>query len=106
MDNVNLEFTSDALDEVAEMALQRKTGARYDAEYTVLCESSVDFRALRSIVEKVLLLPKFEVPGTDIDNVRITRGCVRAESPYEFTRRPEVMEEEEGEQKAVAANVA
>jgi len=90
MDNVNLEFTTDALDEVAEMALQRKTGAR----------------ALRSIIEKVLLLPKFEVPGTDIENVRITRGCVRGESPYEFARRPEVMEEEEGQQKAMAANVA
>jgi len=68
---------------------------------------SWDFSALRSIIEKVLLLPKFEVPGTDIARVRITRECVRGESPYEFTRRPEVVEEEEeGQRKAVVANVA
>lgn len=44
---VELSFSSEALDEIATAALERKTGAR----------------ALRSIVESALLEPKFIVPG-------------------------------------------
>lgn len=55
------------------MALERKTGAR----------------ALRSIIEKVLLLAKFEIPGSDIDTVRISHNCVRGEAPYEYVRKPQ-----------------
>ncbi|KAH7721991.1 ATP-dependent Clp protease [Aphelenchoides avenae] len=71
MDDVDLEFTHDALEEIASLALERKTGAR----------------ALRSIIEKVLLLPKFEVPGSDIEAVTITRDCVRGQAQYECRRR-------------------
>jgi len=73
MDNVELDFAADALDEIAELALERKTGAR----------------ALRSIVEKVLKLAKFEVPGTDIEAVHITSDCVRGQGSYIYRRREE-----------------
>jgi hypothetical protein len=52
MDGVVLEFSEDALEEIAQIALKRKTGAR----------------ALRSIMENVLKQPKFEVPGSDIES--------------------------------------
>lgn len=42
---------------------------------------------MRSIIEKVLLLAKFEVPGSDIEAVHITRECVRGESGYIYRRR-------------------
>ncbi|KAI1702111.1 AAA domain (Cdc48 subfamily) domain-containing protein [Ditylenchus destructor] len=71
MDNVALEFTKDALDEIAQLAVKRETGAR----------------ALRSIVEKVLELAKFDVPGSDIESVTVTGSCVRGESSYEYKMR-------------------
>lgn len=66
-----MEFLSDSLEEIAQLALERKTGAR----------------ALRSIVEKILLLAKFEVPGSDIEKIRISSKCVRALETYEYIRR-------------------
>ncbi|KAI1712096.1 AAA domain (Cdc48 subfamily) domain-containing protein [Ditylenchus destructor] len=71
MDNVALEFTKDALEEIAQLAVKRETGAR----------------ALRSIVEKVLELAKFDVPGSDIENVTVTGTCVRGEASYEYKMR-------------------
>uniref|UniRef100_A0AC35TH90 ClpX-type ZB domain-containing protein n=1 Tax=Rhabditophanes sp. KR3021 TaxID=114890 RepID=A0AC35TH90_9BILA len=71
MDGVKLTFDEDALEEIASTALERKTGAR----------------ALRSIIEKVLLEAKFEVPGSeDIVGVHITRDCVLGKSPYIYER--------------------
>lgn len=61
------------------MALERKTGAR----------------ALRSIIEKVLLLAKFEVPGSDIEQVHVSKECVRGEAKYMYIRRPEHKENSE-----------
>jgi len=87
MDSVELEFAEEALDEIAQLALERKTGAR----------------ALRSIIEKVLLLAKFEVPGSDIEAVHVTRECVRGDSPYVYRRRND---EEGGQQKFVSAGCA
>ncbi|VIO95633.1 ATP-dependent Clp protease, ATP-binding subunit, putative [Brugia malayi] len=71
MDGADLSFSSDALDEIAALALERKTGAR----------------ALRSIVEKVLLEAKFTVPGSDIESVHINRECVQGKADYVYTRR-------------------
>ncbi|VDK80732.1 unnamed protein product [Litomosoides sigmodontis] len=71
MDGADLSFSSDALDEIAALALERKTGAR----------------ALRSIVEKVLLEAKFMVPGSDIEAVHINKECVRGKADYVYTRR-------------------
>ncbi|VDK43389.1 unnamed protein product [Anisakis simplex] len=73
IDGVDLSFSQDALEEIAGMALERKTGAR----------------ALRSIIEKVLLNAKFLVPGSDIESVHVTRDCVRGLSDYVITRRVE-----------------
>uniref|UniRef100_A0A1I8ABP2 ClpX-type ZB domain-containing protein n=1 Tax=Steinernema glaseri TaxID=37863 RepID=A0A1I8ABP2_9BILA len=71
IDGVDLSFSSEALDEIAGMALARKTGAR----------------ALRSIIEKVLLEAKYVVPGSDIEHVHVTRECVRGFADYEIRRK-------------------
>lgn len=47
IDNVELEFTKDAIDEIAEIAIKRKTGAR----------------GLRAIVEQLLMDVMFEIPS-------------------------------------------
>ncbi|KAF8368243.1 hypothetical protein PRIPAC_86072 [Pristionchus pacificus] len=73
IDNVELSFSSEALDEIATAALERKTGAR----------------ALRSIVESALLEPKFIVPGSDIEAVHVTREAIRGSESVIYTRRSE-----------------
>ena len=49
MDNVNLDFTDEALEEIANIAIQQKTGAR----------------GLRAIVEKLLMDMMFEIPSIE-----------------------------------------
>uniref|UniRef100_A0A183E4S9 ClpB_D2-small domain-containing protein n=1 Tax=Gongylonema pulchrum TaxID=637853 RepID=A0A183E4S9_9BILA len=71
MDGADLSFSSDALDEIASLALERKTGAR----------------ALRSIVEKVLLEAKFTVPGSDIESVHVSRDSVIGKADCVYRRR-------------------
>ncbi|PIO64188.1 ATP-dependent Clp protease ATP-binding subunit ClpX domain protein [Teladorsagia circumcincta] len=66
MDNIELRFTRGAINELARRAFQRKTGAR----------------ALRSILEAVLLQAKYECPGTGVHTVVITGSTVRGESEY------------------------
>lgn len=66
-----MEFLNNSLEEIAQLALERKTGAR----------------ALRSIVEKILLLAKFEVPGSNIEKIRISKNCVLGLESYEYVRR-------------------
>jgi ATP-dependent Clp protease ATP-binding subunit ClpX len=62
LDGVELEFTPEALDEVADQALRRGTGAR----------------GLRAILEEVLLNVMYDVPSrTDIAKVVITGEVVR-----------------------------
>jgi ATP-dependent Clp protease ATP-binding subunit ClpX len=61
MDNVELVFTPDALEAVAEQAMKRGTGAR----------------GLRAILEEVLLNTMYDLPSrTDIDQVLIDREVV------------------------------
>ena len=61
MDNVELTFDEEALEAVAEMALEKKTGAR----------------GLRSIIEKALLDIMFTVPSDEtICKVIITKDCI------------------------------
>ncbi|CAJ0593827.1 unnamed protein product [Cylicocyclus nassatus] len=84
IDNVDLSFSSEALQQVAQLALERKTGAR----------------ALRSILEGVLLDAKFTVPGSDIESIHVTREAVLGEAEVEYTRRPA---EVKIEKKAVSA---
>lgn len=69
MEDVQLEFTEDALLGIAEKAIERKTGAR----------------GLRSIMEKILLDTMFELPGMNgVEKVVINREVVegRAEPLY------------------------
>jgi ATP-dependent Clp protease ATP-binding subunit ClpX len=62
LDNVELEFTEDSLNEIADLALLRGTGAR----------------GLRAILEEVLLNVMYEVPSReDVAKVVITAEVVR-----------------------------
>jgi len=61
MDDVNLEFRDDALDAIADKAIQRKTGAR----------------GLRAIVEQILMDTMFDIPTeNDIKDVILNRDVV------------------------------
>ena len=61
LDNVELEFTIDALEAIADQAVMRGTGAR----------------GLRAILEEVLLSGMYEVPSReDVARVVITRESV------------------------------
>jgi ATP-dependent Clp protease ATP-binding subunit ClpX len=65
MDDVELEFTQDAIGAIAEEALKRKTGAR----------------ALRSIVEEIMIDVMFEAPSrTDLKKCVVTRDLVEKRS--------------------------
>ncbi len=70
MDNVDLQFTDDALHAVAELAIERNTGAR----------------GLRSILEEVMTDIMFEIPSrNDIATVTITRETIKDKKPPEIT---------------------
>ena len=61
LDGVNLRFNKDALKAIAEQAKKLKTGAR----------------ALRSIMEKIMLNVMYDLPlYTDVEEVVITKGVV------------------------------
>ncbi|XP_049286514.1 ATP-dependent Clp protease ATP-binding subunit clpX-like, mitochondrial [Anopheles funestus] len=72
MDQVDLSFTDEALKQIAQLAMERQTGAR----------------GLRAIMETLLLEPMFEVPGSDVKGVRITEESVRGAEPI-YVRRGE-----------------
>ncbi len=64
LDGVQLEFTEDAIQAIADLALERGTGAR----------------GLRAILEELLLETMFDVPSDeDIAQVVVTREAVRGE---------------------------
>ena len=71
-------FTVEALDAIAALAMERKTGAR----------------GLRAIMESLLLEPMFDVPGSDVLTVHVTEGCVRGEEKPQYIKRTESSEEE------------
>ena len=65
LDGVQLEFTDDAVEAIADLALERGTGAR----------------GLRAIMENLLLDTMFEVPSDeDVAQVLVTREAVTGES--------------------------
>ncbi|XP_036961924.1 ATP-dependent Clp protease ATP-binding subunit clpX-like, mitochondrial isoform X2 [Acanthopagrus latus] len=80
MDKCELNVNQDALKAIARMALERKTGAR----------------GLRSIMEKLLLEPMFEVPHSDIMAVELDKDVVQGKSQPRYIRAPakETAEEE------------
>ena len=64
MDHVNLAFEDDAIDKIAELAMERKTGAR----------------GLRSIMEKVMMDVMYEIPSDEtIAKCVITKAAVDGE---------------------------
>lgn len=74
LDKVELAFTSEALDAIAEKTIERKTGAR----------------GLRSILEGTLTKLMFEVPGDyTIEKVTITKDTVLNNAAPEIERNPE-----------------
>jgi ATP-dependent Clp protease ATP-binding subunit ClpX len=65
MENVQLEFTTGALHELAKQAVSKQTGAR----------------ALRGMMEKLMLDVMYEVPDLDkLESVQVTSEVVRGES--------------------------
>ncbi|XP_035273225.1 caseinolytic mitochondrial matrix peptidase chaperone subunit Xa isoform X2 [Anguilla anguilla] len=72
MDKCELNVTPDALRAIARLALERKTGAR----------------GLRSIMEKLLLEPMFEVPHSDIMAVELNKEVVHGKSDPRYIRAP------------------
>jgi ATP-dependent Clp protease ATP-binding subunit ClpX len=74
MDDVALSFDSDAAQAIAHEAIKRKTGAR----------------ALRSIVEELMLDIMYEVPSrNDIETINITRDMVEKKSSAEIVQMPD-----------------
>ncbi len=72
LDSVELEFTEDALDVIAELAMKRGTGAR----------------GLRAILESTLLNVMYDVPShSDIAKVILTNECITDGVPPTFIKR-------------------
>lgn len=74
MDGVTLEFQDDALTAIADLTLEKNTGAR----------------GLRAIMEKTLLPIMYEIPSDNhVSKVIITKGCVlNGEKPLTETSAP------------------
>jgi len=73
MEGVELEFSQDALRQLASQAIKKGTGAR----------------ALRSLLEKIMLDVMYDVPSSDdISQVKITEPVVLGKSKPIVTRRP------------------
>ncbi len=72
MDEVELEFEQEALERIAEKALEQKTGAR----------------GLRGVIEGILTPIMFSVPSEEnVEKVVITLGCVNGEGQPEIIRK-------------------
>jgi len=77
MDNVELVFTPDSLDAIADQALKRSTGAR----------------GLRAILEEVLLNTMYDLPSrTDVERVLIDRDVVEKKVNPTLLPAPEISE--------------
>lgn len=69
MDGVELEFTDDALNTIAEIAIERKTGAR----------------GLRSVIEETMLPIMYDVPSrSDVQKVIVNSDTVLKKSKAEY----------------------
>ena len=74
LDDVQLEFTNDALIAVAEKTLKRNTGAR----------------GLRSVMEELLTNLMFEIPSDyTVEKVVVTRECVEDNAPPQLVKNPD-----------------
>jgi ATP-dependent Clp protease ATP-binding subunit ClpX len=83
LDEVDLEFTTDALEAVADKAMEKKTGAR----------------ALRAIIEEFMLDIMYEIPKDDnIGRVVITKDYIEGKGV------PDIEMRGIGKQKLLAVN--
>lgn len=74
MDGVELEFTKDALEAVAEKTLKQNTGAR----------------GLRSVMEGLLTNLMFEIPSDHtVEKVIVSRACIEENAAPELVKNPE-----------------
>ncbi|XP_060068890.1 ATP-dependent Clp protease ATP-binding subunit ClpX-like [Ylistrum balloti] len=73
----DIEFEEGALRAVAEMAMEKKTGAR----------------GLRAVLDELLLTAMYDVPGSKIVKVTLTEDCVRKGTPVVYTMSDEEEEE-------------
>lgn len=91
MDGVELEFCDDALAAVADLTLEKKTGAR----------------GLRAIMEKTLLPVMYDIPSdSDVKKVVITKECVlNGEKPLTETAKSSVKEKLRAKSSAGPKNV-
>ena len=77
-DDVDLEFTEDALNAIADKAIERKIGAR----------------GLRAVMEGLLMNVMYDIPSDrTIDRVTITRDCVDGKEPPQLGHRKEALQE-------------
>ncbi len=73
LDNIELSFDQEALEAIADKAIERKTGAR----------------GLRAIIEDVLGTLMYEAPSDcTVAGIRITGACAKGEGEPEYTRDP------------------
>lgn len=73
MDQVSLDFQTEALTTIARQAMERKTGAR----------------GLRAIMETILLDPMFDVPESDIESVLVTVDVVLGKKQADYSYKKE-----------------
>lgn len=72
LDKVDLRFTEEALQMIAKMAIERKTGAR----------------GLRSIMEEVLKKPQYEIPSEEgIEEIVIDEEYVKTKESYKVSKK-------------------
>jgi len=73
LDGIELEFTEDALKEVAHVAMEKKTGAR----------------GLRAILEQTMLDVMYDIPSNDkVNKVIVTLESIKGSSPPEVKEGP------------------
>ena len=91
MDDVELEFSTEALDEVAKLALERNTGAR----------------GLRAILENSMTQLMYEIPSRrDVAKVTITPACIRQSGDCEYVYRKELIASAEDAEASEESTIA
>ena len=87
LDQVNLEFTPDALKAIADLAIERNMGAR----------------GLRTIIENAMMGIMYKTPSEpDIENVKVTKDVIEKNGEPKVTRRKE--DDQENNEEIKAAN--
>lgn len=69
IDGIQLEFEESAIQEIAHLAIQKKTGAR----------------GLRAIIEKVMLKIMYEAPSSNVKKIVITKNIIKQIESIDFS---------------------